>query len=69
MVNKTAQSLLASYADADDFELDGEPTRSFSPKREQPSRARFATASRYSRKRNAGSPAGPRRRLRKGSSC
>ncbi|MCA9265598.1 MAG: hypothetical protein KDA60_17175 [Planctomycetales bacterium] len=66
MVNQTAQSLLAEYAEHDDFTLDVAPGRSFSPKREQPSRARYATAARYSRKRSAGAPTGPRRRLRKG---
>ena len=65
MVNPTANSLLAAYAAEaqDDFELD--VTRAFSPQREQPSRTRWATEARYSRKRSAGAPRGPRRRLRK----
>jgi hypothetical protein len=64
MVNQTAQSLFADYADIG-FALDTELRRNFSPKREQPSSARFATTARYSRKRNPGAPTGPRRRLRK----
>ena len=64
MVNQNATSLLADYADAD-FALNTDLNRNFSPKREQPSRARYATQARYSRKRNPGAPTGPRRRLRK----
>ena len=67
MVNPTATSLLAEYANADDFEIGTDVNRGFSLRREQTSKTRFATAARYSRKRNAGStaPLGPRRRLRK----
>ena len=63
MVNQNAQSLLADFALDDNFDTDVQ--HSFSPKREQPSKARYATQARYSRKRNPGAPTGPRRRLRK----
>ena len=70
MVNQTAQSLLAEFAESDDFDLGADAGRSFSPLKEQSSSARYATQARYSRRRNGKSqaPDGPRRRLRKSSS-
>ena len=65
MVNPSAQSLLAQFVDSDDYDLDLDITRNFSPKREQTSKARFATSMRHNRKRSAGSPSGPRRKLRR----
>ena len=65
MVHQSAQSLLAELAEDDDLDLGPSPGRGFSPVKEQPSRARYATKARYSRKRPAGVPTGPRRRLRK----
>ena len=66
MVNRSTASLLNDYLDADEFALETDSVRSFSPKREQPSRSRYATQARYSRKRsNSNAPRGPRRRLNK----
>ena len=67
MVNQTAQSLLAEYADYEDFDMGANANRAFSPLKEQASSARHATQARYSRRRNGKStaPSGPRRRLRK----
>ncbi|MCA9247496.1 MAG: hypothetical protein KDA42_10285 [Planctomycetales bacterium] len=62
MVNQTAHSLLAQYAD-DAYEFETESIRTLSPKREQSSRARYATQARYSRRKS--NVAGPKRRLRK----
>ena len=73
MVNASVASVLADFADADDFEFGSTSTsrtsdRFASQKREQPSSVRLASQSRHSRKRSAKStaPAGPRRRLYKG---
>ena len=73
MVNSTAQSLLAEFADADVHDSDLSTStrtagRFASVKREQPSRTRQATEARHRRKRNAKlmAPLGPRRRFRKG---
>ena len=71
MVNRNAQSLIAQYLDADDQELTAEfgvavDPRLVNPHREQKSSARFATESRYRRRRSPKAivPRGPRRRLR-----
>ena len=71
MVNRTAQSLIAQYLDADDQELAAEFGKAadpqlMNPHREQKSAARFATESRYSRRRSPKAivPRGPRRRQR-----
>jgi hypothetical protein len=71
MVNRTAQSLIAQYLDADDQELAAEFGKAADPRqvnrhREQQSSARFATESRYSRRRRPKAivPRGPRRRSR-----
>ena len=75
MVNQNAKSLLAQFA-SDDFDIDQyeagqtEPLRSANRfanvKRQQPSRTRFETQARYSRRRpqRADTPRGPRRRFR-----
>ena len=70
MVNQSAASLLAEFADAE-YGIEPSPTdrtaaRFATTRREQPSRARFATQARYSRRRslNADTPRGPRRRQR-----
>ena len=66
MVNQTTASLLDAYLDSDEFALESDSARNFSPKREQPSRSRYATQARYSRRRsNSNAPRGPRRRLNK----
>ena len=66
MVNQSVSSLLAQYADDEEFDI--RDTRPQSIKREQPSLTRFATQARYSRKKaNSSAPTGPRRRLRKAS--
>ena len=67
MVDASVRSVLAQYEDEQEFDLDaGSPQRSSSrfagTRREQPSRTRFATEARYSRRRTPGAPSGPRRR-------
>ena len=70
MVDTSARSVIAQFADADEHEVDARlPVRTAArfagSRREQPSYTRFATEARYSRRRVAGSPAGARRKLRK----
>ena len=73
MVDISARSLIAELDAAEEHDIDIDSPQHFSSRfasqrREQPSRTRFATQSRYSRKRSANStaPVGPRRRFRKG---
>ena len=73
MVDIASQSVLAEFEENESYELPSRtPTRTAARfainRREQSSRIKQATQSRYSRKRSAKSnaPTGPRRRFRKG---